>query len=96
MRYVFIGASTLAVATAHLLADRGHEVIVIERDKAVIDGLAEHLDCGFLHADGSKPAVLAEVTVGDDHSMNLDAMIKLLVSFGYLYTKPTKQDQDHI
>ena len=65
MRYVFIGASALAVATARLLADRGHEVIVIERDKAVIDGLAEHLDCGFLHADGSKPAVLEEVNAAD-------------------------------
>ena len=32
-----------------------------------------------------------QVTVGDDHSMYLDAMIKLLVSFGYLSTKPTKQ-----
>ncbi len=34
MRYVFIGASTLAVASAHLLADRD-QVVLITRSKHI-------------------------------------------------------------
>ncbi len=35
-------------------------MVIIERDKDCIDALAEELDCGFLHGDGSKPAILRE------------------------------------
>ncbi|WP_305908806.1 TrkA family potassium uptake protein [Methylomarinum sp. Ch1-1] len=60
MKVVFIGASSLAVATAKLLLLAGHEVIIIETDKAVIDELMESLDCVFVHGNGSKPAILKE------------------------------------
>lgn len=60
MRAVFVGASSLAVMTTRLLLSRGHEVVMIERDKVRIDTLAEDLDCGFLQGDGSKPALLRE------------------------------------
>ena len=60
MRAVFVGASSLAVMTTRLLLKRGHEVVMIERDKERIDTLADELDCGFLHGDGSKPALLRE------------------------------------
>lgn len=60
MRAVFVGASSLAVMTTRLLLKRGHEVVMIERDKERIDTLAEELDCGFLLGDGSKPALLRE------------------------------------
>ncbi len=60
MRAVFVGASTLSVMTARLLLRRGHEVIVIERDKEYISTLSEELDCGFIHGEGSKPAILNE------------------------------------
>jgi trk system potassium uptake protein TrkA len=69
MRAVFIGASTLAVTTARYLLRRGHEVVIIERDKDVIHELSEDLDCGFLHGDGSKPAILQEAD--PDHTDNL-------------------------
>jgi trk system potassium uptake protein len=68
MRAVFVGASSLAVMTTRLLLGRGHEVVVIEREKARIDTLAEDLDCGFLHGDGSKPALLRE---GDPSKTNI-------------------------
>jgi len=60
MRAVFIGASVLAVTTARYLLKRGHEVVVIERDKEHIQELSLELDCGFIHGDGSKPAILRE------------------------------------
>jgi trk system potassium uptake protein TrkA len=60
MRVVFVGAGTLAVHTAEILLKRGHEVIIVERDKQRIDELSEELDCGFVHGDGGTPAILRE------------------------------------
>ncbi len=60
MRAVFVGASATTVATAQMLLRGGHEVVVIEKDKERIEGISVELDCGWLHGDGSKPAVLRE------------------------------------
>jgi len=60
LKVVFIGASSLAVATAEGLLRVGHEVIIIENDKAVIDTLMGQIDCVFIHGNGSKPAILKE------------------------------------
>ena len=60
MRAVFIGATSLTLMTVHALLKRGHEVVIVERDRELIDSLAQELDCGFLHGDGSKPAILRE------------------------------------
>lgn len=60
MRIVFIGAGALSVMTARMLLRKGHEVVLVEPDKARIEAAAEDLDCGFLHGDGSKPAILRE------------------------------------
>lgn len=60
MKIVFIGASSLAIATAELLLQVGHEVIVIENDKTVIDELMTKVDCVFIHGNGSRPAILKE------------------------------------
>lgn len=60
MRAVFLGASSLTLTTARLLLKHGHEVVLIERDKDMIQTLSEELDCGFIHGDGSRPAILRE------------------------------------
>jgi len=60
MRIVFVGAATLTLMTARYLLKRGHEIIVIERDKSIVDELAQQIDCGILLGDGSKPAILRE------------------------------------
>jgi len=60
MRVVLVGASAVAVATAKILLKRGDDVVIIERDLAKIESLSGSLDCGFLHGDGSKPAILRE------------------------------------
>ncbi len=60
MRAVFVGAGSLTVMTAGILLKHGHEVVIVEIDKARIDELAETLDCGFVHGDGTTPAILKE------------------------------------
>jgi trk system potassium uptake protein TrkA len=60
MRAVFIGASALTLMTARALLKRRHEVVIVERDKQLIESLIQELDCGYLYGDGSKPAILRE------------------------------------
>jgi trk system potassium uptake protein TrkA len=60
MRAVFIGASNTTQATARMLMHHGHEVVVVEHDKERIESVSQELDCGYLHGDGSKPAMLRE------------------------------------
>lgn len=60
MRIVFVGGTSLAVMATRLMLERGEEVVIIERDRARIEALSGELDCGFLHGDGSKPALLQE------------------------------------
>ena len=61
MRAVFVGAGNVSVGTARALIKKGHEVILIETDKAKIEELAEEMDCSFLQGDGSQPNLLREV-----------------------------------
>jgi trk system potassium uptake protein TrkA len=61
MRIALIGAGALAVGTARLLTKRGHDVVMVDRDKSRIEVLSETLDCGFLVGDGSDPAVLRDI-----------------------------------
>jgi len=106
MRYVFIGASALAVSTAHLLVSRGHEVIVIERDKEVIESLADSLDCGFLHGDGSKPMVLREVDppsvdmlfclTSNDQSNIIASLVGRSLGFHKVVTRIEDEEFEHI
>jgi trk system potassium uptake protein TrkA len=55
MRTVLCGAGKVSVETAKALVKKGHEVIIIETDKAKIDELSEEMDCSFLQGDGSQP-----------------------------------------
>jgi trk system potassium uptake protein TrkA len=64
MRIVLIGASPLAVNSATELVAEGHQVVVIEKDKQRADELSLHLDCAFLHGDGSLPDLLREADPG--------------------------------
>lgn len=64
MRAVLIGASSTALATARVLLKHGHEVVLIERDKERAEAVARELDCGCLHGDGSRPALLKDADPG--------------------------------
>jgi len=60
MRAVFIGINPYTLATARAALAHGDEVVVVERDRARIDELAQEVDCGFIHGDGTHPQILKE------------------------------------
>lgn len=106
MRIAFIGASHLGVATARIAIERGHDVIIVERDRERIAALQDELDCGFIHGDGSKPAILRElgpkdthilVCLGaDDQSNILASLVGRSLGFDRVITKITDPELDHI
>jgi trk system potassium uptake protein TrkA len=72
MRIVIVGASRFGVATAEQLIDTGHQVVLIDTDRDKLDEVAEDLDVGLLHGDGSLPTIQREAF--GDHA---DALILL-------------------
>ena len=65
MKIVLIGGTALGIATAKSLTAQGDDVVIIDRDKETIAGLTHELDCGFIHGDGTKPAILREAGPAD-------------------------------
>lgn len=106
MRAVFVGASTLSVMTVRALAAHGHESVIIERDRARIDALADELDCGFVHGDGSRPAVLRDVgpresdillcLSNDDQDNIIASLVGRALGFGRVVTRIEDPDFEHI
>ena len=106
MRVVIIGGSSVAVATAKMLLSDHHDVVIIERDKAKIESLSDSLDCGFLHGDGSTPAILQEVvpTATDlllcltDHDQDniLASLVARSLGFQRIVTKIEDPEFEHI
>ena len=72
MRVVIVGGGSLGIRTARLLRQRGYEVVVIESDAETARSLGEALDCGVIHGDGTRPAVL-----GDADPKLTDALLAL-------------------
>lgn len=60
MRIVFIGASSLTLTTTESLLEAGHEVVIVEKNREVIDQCSETYDCSFIHGDGSRPKILED------------------------------------
>lgn len=106
MRAVFVGAGSLAAMTVRLILERGHEAVMIERNKDRIDALADELDCGFLHGDGSKPAVLREADpsatdilfclTGDDQTNILASLAGRSVGYQRVVTKIDDPEYEHL
>jgi trk system potassium uptake protein TrkA len=72
MRIVVVGASRFGQATTRQLLDKGHEVVLVDSDRAKLESLEEELDCGMLHGDGSLPSIQREAF--GDHA---DALVLL-------------------
>lgn len=106
MRIVIVGASDAGVATARLLIAHRHSVVMIEQDKARIDDLAEELDCGFLHGDGSRPRILQEAgpkdtnvllcLSNDDQDNIISSLVGRSLGFGTVVTKISDPEFEHI
>lgn len=72
MRVTIIGASRFGVATVKHLIEEGHEPILVDSDRSRLDDLADTLDCGMIHGDGTLPSVLR-----DAYGDGADAMVAL-------------------
>jgi trk system potassium uptake protein TrkA len=106
MKAVFIGASALTVMAARIMLKRNHEVVVVERDKTRIETVAEELDCGFIHGDGSKPAVLRETDpaqtdvlyclTGNDQANIIASLVGRSLGFARVVTKIDDPEFEHI
>jgi len=106
MRAVFVGAGPLTVSTARQLLGRGHEVVVIESDRELIDALAGEIDCGFLHGDGAKPAVLKEADpehtdflfcfTGSDQTNIIASLVGQSLGFRCVVPKIDDPELEHI
>ncbi len=106
MRAVFIGASSLSVMTARLLLKRSHEVVIIDADKDVVTSLPNELDCGILHGDGTKPALLREANpeltdvlfclTGNDQTNIIASLVGRSLGFKRVVTKIVDSEFEHI
>lgn len=106
MRAAFIGAGSLTVMTARQLLRRRHEVVIVDRNKERIDALVGELDCGFLHGDGSRPAILREIMVektdvlfcltGSDETNILASLVGRSLGFARIVTKIDEPEFEHM
>lgn len=106
MRIVFVGLNSLTVSTARLLIGRGHDVVVIERDKEHIEAWNQVLDCGFIHGDGTKPGILREAQpaeseylfclTNNDQNNIIASLIGRSQGFERIVTKITDADYELI
>jgi trk system potassium uptake protein TrkA len=62
MRIAFIGATPITVMAARRLLADDHEVVIVDSDEERLEMLAEEIDCGLVHGDGSHPAVLKDLS----------------------------------
>ena len=106
MRAVFIGAGSLTVMTARQLLHHGHEVVIIDEEKVRLDALASELDCGLLHGNGSKPALLREADpehtdllfclTGNDQTNILASLVGRSLGFSRIVTRIEDPELEHI
>lgn len=106
MRTVIVGAGSLGFRTARLLVARGHEVVLVERERSVIDELADALDCGLLEGDGTRPAVLQEADpdhadvllclTGNDQTNLIASLVGRSLGFPRVITRIEEEEFEHI
>ncbi len=106
MRAVFIGAGSLTLMGARILLHRHHEVVIVEQELERIDLIREELDCGYIHGDGSKPAILRECNPGatdtlfcltsNDQTNILASLVGRSLGFERIVTKIEDPEFEHI
>jgi trk system potassium uptake protein TrkA len=64
MRIIVVGASRFGLATLTRLIDKGHEAVLVDRDRDRLDAVSDDIECGLIHGDGTLPSILREA-MGD-------------------------------
>jgi trk system potassium uptake protein TrkA len=106
MRIVFIGCGTLTVLTTRMLLARHHEVVIIERDPAIIEQVRDELDVGFIHGEGTRPAILREADpettellfclTHDDQANIIASLVAHSLGYRRVVTKIEDPELEHI
>lgn len=106
MRVVLVGGGSLASHLAALLTGRDHDVVIVEKEKAVVDVLADRLDCGFVLGDGTRPAILKETSpkevdllfaLTDDDATNLLAgLVGRSLGVARVVARLEEEEYEHI
>jgi len=61
MKIVIIGETALAVASAKMLVENDHSVVLVVEDREQAEELSDTLDCAVVHGNGAKPAIIKEL-----------------------------------
>ena len=106
MRLAIVAATAVGIATARHLVEHGHDVVLVDADRARIDELSGELDCAFIHGDGSRPQILREIgpshtdvllcLADDDQDNIISSLVGRSVGFERVMTKISDPDFEHI
>ena len=106
MRIVIVGTSAAGLATARLLIEHKHDVVIIEQEKSRIEEVSEEFDCGFLQGDGARPKLLREAgpedtdsllcLTNDDQDNIIASLVGRSLGFKEVVTKISNPEYEHI
>jgi trk system potassium uptake protein TrkA len=64
LRVVIVGGQHVGYHTARRLADRGHDLTIIEKDPERVEFLNDEYMATVIHGDGSRPSILRQAKLG--------------------------------
>lgn len=64
LRIVLVGSGRVGLQTARLLDDRGHDVLVIERNPERCERIAQEYVATVIEGDAARPSVLRQADIG--------------------------------
>jgi trk/ktr system potassium uptake protein len=106
MRVVFVGASAVTLMAARMIAEQNHEIVIIDKDDSRLRALADQLDCGTIHGDGTRPIVLREADpvttdllfclTGSDQVNIIASLVGRSLGYRRVVTRIDDPDFEHI
>ena len=60
LRVVIVGGQHVGYHAARRLSDRGHDVVVVEKDRDRVEFLSEQYDATVIHGDGGRRSILRQ------------------------------------
>ena len=60
LRVVIVGGQHVGYHAARRLSDRGHDVVVVEKDRERVEFLSEQYDATVIHGDGGRRSILRQ------------------------------------
>jgi trk system potassium uptake protein TrkA len=64
LNVIIVGGGRVGFQTTAILADRGHDITVVERDPEVCDAIADEYVATVIQGDATDPSILEQADVG--------------------------------